>query len=330
MKEEIYHDTVEAGKIISQNLEAGREVVEGTKFVVYVSLGPEPQVITMGNLVERTREWAYFFLNNLELDLDITVEQEFHDTIMDGTIIRTEPKQGEVLTKGQKVTLWVSKGKEIKSGSMPNVENDEKSEAIKTLDLQDLDLVYVFEEIHDSEIKAGNVVKTEPGRGEKLQTGQTVKLYISKGPKKEIMPGVVGMDIGNAYTVLKTAGFKTPTIEYVDNEAPKDTVVGQSLEKGLEYEVTVDIILEVSKGPQETLPEIITKNIVIDLRNSARDAECRVAIYRDGAVIYSETVPQGTPSVTLSGQTGTGVVTYSIIINDQDGWEIMEDFSANG
>ena len=287
----------------------------------------------MGNLVERTREWAYFFLNNLDMDLKITVEQEFNDTIPSGSVIRTEPVEGKELIEGQNIILWVSKGKEIKSASMPNVINEEKAAAINTLDLQDLDLTYTFEEIHDSEIQKGYVVKTEPGRGEKLQTGQTVKIYISKGPKREIMPGVVGMDVGNAYTVLKAAGFKTPTTEYVESDQPKDTVVGQSLEKGLEYEVTVDIILEVSKGPKEpevTEPERITKNVVIDLRNSAKDGECRVVVYRDGAVVHSETVPKGTASITLYGQQGTGVVSYAVIINDHDGWDVLEEFSANG
>ena len=328
MKEELYDETVEAGKVISQNPVAGEEIVEGSRVVVNVSLGPVPQVITMGNLKERTLEWAESFLNGQELDLEIVVEEEFHDTISEGCVIRTYPEMGAELAQGQLVTLWVSKGKEIKSSSMPNVVNEEKSMAINILDLQDLELEYAFEEVYDSEIKAGNVVKTEPGRGEKLQTGQKVTLYISKGAEKEVMPSVVGMDIGNAVTVLKSAGFKTPDIQYVESDEPKDTVVSQSLEKGMEYEITVEIVLEISEGPKE--PEEITKDVVIDLRGSAQEAECQVNVLRNDELVYSEMVSAGTESVTISDQTGIGSVKYTVIINEQDGWDVVEEFTIDG
>ena len=73
-----------------------------------------------------------------------------------------------------------------------------------------------------------------------------------------------------------------------------------------------------------------TKDVVIDLRNSALEGECRVSVSRDGVEIYAETVPQGTSSVTLSGQKGNGVVRYNVVINEQDGWEVVEEFTANG
>ena len=328
MKEELHDESVEAGRIISQKPEAGKMVPEGSPLVLNVSLGPVPQVVTMGNLVERSLDWAKAFLNSQNLMLDVVVEEEFHDEIAEGFVIRTDPQIGAELSEGQTITLWVSKGKEIKSSSMPNVVDEEKSMALSILDLQQLDLVYTFEEVHDSKIKAGNVVKTEPARGEKLQTGQTVKLYISLGAEMEVMPGVLGMDIGSAVSVLKSVGFKTPTIVPVDSEEPKDTVVSQSLQEGLEYELTADIVLEISKGPQKT--EEITKDVVIDLRNSALEGECRVSVSRDGVEIYAETVPQGTSSVTLSGQKGNGVVRYNVVINEQDGWEVVEEFTANG
>ena len=328
MKEELHDESVEAGRIISQKPEAGKMVPEGSPLVLNVSLGPVPQVVTMGNLVERSLDWAKAFLNSQNLMLDVVVEEEFHEEIAEGFVIRTDPQIGAELSEGQTITLWVSKGKEIKSSSMPNVVDEEKSMALSILDLQQLDLVYTFEEVHDSKIKAGNVVKTEPARGEKLQTGQTVKLYISLGAEMEVMPGVLGMDIGSAVSVLKSVGFKTPTIVPVDSEEPKDTVVSQSLQEGLEYELTADIVLEISKGPQKT--EEITKDVVIDLRNSALEGECRVSVSRDGVEIYAETVPQGTSSVTLSGQKGNGVVRYNVVINEQDGWEVVEEFTANG
>ena len=46
-------------------------------------------------------------------------------------------------------------------------------------------------------------------------------------------------------------------------------------------------------------------------------------------MVYNETVAQGTKSVTVENQTGSGDVTYFVIINDQDGWEVQESFTSN-
>ena len=327
-KEELYDETVPVGHVISQNPQDGIRVVEGSKVKVNVSLGPAPQIVTMENFVERSEAWAVSFLNSQNIGLKVRVEEEYHEQIAQGNVIRTEPKMGETLTRGQTVTLWVSKGKQIKTAAMPNVVNKEQSVAESMLNLQDLDLNIVIEEINDSEVRAGYVVKTEPTRGDKLQTGQKVTLYISKGAVKKTMPGVVGMDIGNAVTVITSAGFKTPIIDSIESNEPKDTVISQSLEKNREYPITSEIVLVISKGPK--LPDKVTKNVVIDLRNSAKDSGCRVSVSREGKVVYSASVPKGTTSVTIPDQTATGVVTYSVIINDMDGWEVLEEFTANG
>ena len=61
----------------------------------------------------------------------------------------------------------------------------------------------------------------------------------------------------------------------------------------------MDILLQISKGPQE--PEVITKDVVIDLRGSALEYDCFVTVSRDGTQVYAETVSAGTVSVTIPG-----------------------------
>ena len=114
----------------------------------------------------------------------------------------------------------------------------------------------------------------------------------------------------------------------MDSNEPKDTVISQSLEKGVEYEVTTEIVLEVSKGSKP--PEVITKDVVIDLRGSAQEQECHVIVRRGDEQVYNATVPKGTASVTIPGQSSLGLVKYTVIINEHDGWDVLEEFSANG
>ena len=324
MKDAVYDEKVPARMIISQQPEAGREVVEDSKVVVKVSLGPVPHVVNMGNLTNRTKDLALSFLDGQELGLQYVIKEEFNEEIAEGYVIRTSPQEGAELKQGQTITLWVSKGKKVQLGGMPNVVGETKENAIQTLENQDLDLKVVLNEVWDFNIPAGIVMETEPGRGERLKTGQTVTLTVSKGVERKVMPDLAGMELSNAKTMLTALGFKEPTVVYVDSDKPKDTVVGQAQEKEVEYEITTEISLEVSNGSNAP----VTKDVGIDLRGSALNYECRITIIRDNVVLYSGKVPKGTISVTLPNQTAVGSATYTVVINDSDGWEVVEKFTA--
>ena len=325
MKKESYDESVPAGVVISQQPEAGREVEKGSPVVVNVSLGAAPNTVAMGNLQNQTKEGAISFLEQQKLNLNILTKEEFSEEFAEGHVIRTEPKEGVTLTQGQTVTLWISKGKKVQVGSVRNGGGGEKTNAQKVLEQQELDLKIVIEEVYDMTTPAGIVMETTPGRGEKLKTGQTVTVKVSKGIEKKTIPDLVGMEADNAKGMLTALGFKEPTIKLVDSDKPKDTVVAQSLEKEKEHEITASITLEVSNGSKAP----VTKDVTIDLRNSALYNECQITISRGDETIYSGRIPKGTLSVTLPKQSGVGSVVYTIKIGEE-GWDVTEVFSANG
>ena len=55
--------------------------------------------------------------------------------------------------------------------------------------------------------------------------------------------------------------------------------------------------------------------------NEPDQGDVHVSIVRDGAEVFNQTVAQGTKAITLSGQTGSGTVTYMIVVNFSEGWE---------
>ena len=325
-KDEVYDQSIAAGVIISQMPEAGAKVEKGSPVVVNVSLGPAPNIVEMGNLVDRTEDWAESFLKGQLLNLDVVLEYEYSDTVSEGHIIRTEPAEGTTLTEGQKVTLWVSKGKKVQLGAMPNVVNETKENALKTLELQKLDLKIDLQEMFDMKVPAGTVISTNPGKGEKLKTGQTVTVVVSKGIEKKMMPEVVGMTVSNAKGMLTQLGFKPPAEISVPSDKPAGTVVGQSLEKEKEYEITTPITLEVSDGSKAP----VTKDVTLDLRNSALLGDCHIEVKLGNEPVFKGNVPKGTKAITLYDQTAVGLVKYEIIINGTDGFEQEVNFTANG
>ena len=324
-KEEAYNDSVEAGIVISQAPVAGEKVVEGSLVVVKVSLGSIPRVVKMTDLTGRSKEWAIDFLDSQDFGLKYTIKEENHDSIAQGQVIRTEPKAGVELTNGQSITLWVSKGKKVQFSAMPDLVNQTEEQARKTLNLQDMALDIVVEEVFNINIKAGTVMETEPTSGERLKTGQTVKLYVSKGVEKKAMPDLVGMEHTQASELLTTMGFKPPKITYEFSTEPENTVIGQSHEKGVEYEVHEDIVLRVSKGPSGEME--FTKDVVIDLKNAALEDKRDVSVFRNGKIVHFESVAKGTQSITIEDQVGTGTVKYTVHINGEYAWDVSEVFT---
>ena len=330
----VYDDTVPEGEVISHKPEAGDEVAKGTKIFITVSKGkePKPEPVYMKNVTGQKQAVAESTLKSLGLKLDVKISEEAHDTVPKGSVIRTEPEANEELTDGQMVELWISTGPASKTIAMPNVVGERKENAAKILNSQGLKLKLRYEEVNHSSVQAGFVIKTDPAVGEDISTGDEVTLTVSLGPEMQNMPNVVGMDIVTANRILTDAGFKTPDIEYVESETAKDTVVSQSHEKNVEIDINTQITLWISEGPkptETTQPEPVTRDIVINLRGSASGGESTVVISRDGTVIFNQTVAKDTESVTLTAQSGTGPVKYTVVINDQDGWEEWVDFSEN-
>ncbi|MBR2422737.1 MAG: Stk1 family PASTA domain-containing Ser/Thr kinase [Oscillospiraceae bacterium] len=329
-REDVYDDSYPAGMIIDQKPDAGDKVVVGTQVIATVSLGEVPKVVKMDDLVNMDESSAKNLLLSYEMDLNIVIEEEPSEDVEVGKVIRTIPEKGKELRKNDNIILYVSTGPEINISAMPNVVNKSEDAARNVLNSQKLDLDITVKEIYDSNIEKGNVVKTEPAGGEELKTGQKVTLYISKGPELKTVPNVIGMDIDTAVSVLTKAGFKTPSIEYMDSDEEKNTVIKQNPGKNTEWDINEVIELYISKGPapteptepttEPTEPQSVTKDVVLNLQGMADDSDTHVAVTRDGSVIYEQTVPKGTKTITIPGQTGTGTVTYNIVIDHAEGW----------
>ena len=315
-----YHDTIEEGKIISQHPAADTQMPkDGTVYVV-VSLGPAPQPITMNNLANMPLEQARNYLNSQSLNLQIDVQEEPNEKIPAGNVIRTDPVEGTELTTGQKVTLYVSAGVVTKMIAV----TDKTADQVKTfLEKLDMKLEITLVEETNATVEKGIVIRTDPAEGQDLATGQKVTIWVSTGPESVEMPNLVGMSVGSATNVLTGLGFPVPEIEMVESSTAKDEVINQSVQKDTMVALTTKIKLQVSKGPAETAaPTVpnVTKDVTIHLQGSAATGPCIVRVTRDGNPVYSGSVNQGTESITIKNQSGSGTVYYEVMINESDGW----------
>ena len=109
VKESIYNDTVEKGYIISQNPAANEKLEKYSNVEVIVSLGSDKVNVKQIGIDKMSAENAKNVLENLGLKVNIV--EQFSDNIERGMLIRYEP---DMVAKGGTVTLYSSKGREIR------------------------------------------------------------------------------------------------------------------------------------------------------------------------------------------------------------------------
>lgn len=305
-----YNDQYEKGQIFKQMPDPGQQVGRGTEIHIWVSRGPEPKVKTMENLIDQERTTAENFL--IGQGMLVKVEEEFSDDVKEGRVTRTDPVEGAELEDGQKITLYISKGPEIKTCLMPKVAGQSLETARKILDNQKPELVIKEVEENSDTVEEQYVIRSEPAPGEKLQSGDTVTLYVSKGPEKSKMPDLQGEDITTALKMLKAAGFNNVTYdEYVESDKPKDTVVEQSVAAGDEVAITTKIVLKLSEGPK---PKEVSKLVKFGLMEDALEAYPVKIVRKDtGEVVFEATMAASKTSIELE-LTGIGKVTYVVTL----------------
>ena len=308
-----YDDLYEKGQIIHQSPEPGEKVKPGTTINITISLGEMPQVKTMENLVGQERTIAENFLTGQGL-LYLCME-EASDTVAVGLVTRTDPAEGEELTDGQTVKIYISTGPAIQEIQMPDLvrQNFDTAEAI--LDMQGIKLNVVRVDEDSLEVAEGYVTRTEPAAQAIVKTGDTVTIYVSTGPKMAKMRNVVGKDISVALEVLDAAGFTNIEYStYVDSDLPENQVVSQSIQADEEVAINTKIVLTLSKGPTE--PPEVEKTVTFELVKDMPD-DYKVTVTRKdtGEIVYDGLVNYAQSSIDLV-LTGKGTVIFEVKIDD--------------
>ena len=335
--EDGYSDEYEPGMIMFQKPAAFTEVKEGSRVILTISQGKDPNIqdtteatqggteapsVEMEDLVEMTEDKARNTLMQYDFYVEVIPEKAFDDKVPAGCVISTKPAKGEPLREGDKVTLVISAGKQPRMEDFVGKDGQETKNALLNMEIG-LE-VEIENEFHD-EIEAGKVISTDPAEGKFLDFGDKVVVVVSKGPEMvaEVLPAqIVGKDVTEAANILKSKGFETYITEETDSDEPQGTVVGYYVqnEPGMDLTkpvyVTSVIVLKVSKGPQYVS---VTKTILapdvdwLNLKLGENYGDIIMTVWDGEELVHQKTVVPG-ENVTVTFK-GTGRVTYEIRIN---------------
>ena len=167
-------DTVPAGYVIRTEPAANTELTKEQAVTIYVSLGstklPEIKGETKANADAR--------LKAMGLNLKITFLEEESDDVAEGSVTRTEPASGSELSKGQAITVYISKG----NGKLkvPPVEGLDVMDAIKLL--REAGLTYDIKRVFSETEEKDRVIRQSEKANTQVAKDTVVTLEVSDGP----------------------------------------------------------------------------------------------------------------------------------------------------
>ena len=153
----------------------------------------------------------------------------------------------------------ISKGKELIT--MPELIGLSKENAESLLIKNGFEISNILEE--ESNEPKGTVIKQNPKSGDEVELAAKIDLVISSGPKEPeliTVPDVLDNYEYEANSKLFEAGLKVGPSKKVFSDKAENVVISQSIKAGDKVAEGTEIILEISKGPEEETAEEETEN----------------------------------------------------------------------
>jgi beta-lactam-binding protein with PASTA domain len=197
---QVFSSGVPDGKVASTDPDVGTSLRKGSTVVLHVSKGPRNVEVPKLEGVPFQRARAEIAGGNLALG---TLKHRYSDTVDKGVVMHQSPPGKGTLPSGTNIDLIVSKGPA--PVQIPDVEGHSVASAISTL--QSLGLKVHRVDRFDDHVPFGQVMHIVPKPGSTEHRGDSVTLYVSKGPETFPMPDVKGMSAGAAVANLEAHGL---------------------------------------------------------------------------------------------------------------------------
>jgi serine/threonine-protein kinase len=166
----------QVGTVLATNPDIGTAVAPDTE--VDLTVGAEPQSVTIPDLVGETRDAARDQLR--DLGLNIEEAEESSSDVDEGLVIRTDPRGGSSVEPGSTVTIVVSTGEDLVE--VPSVIGFDEQQARGLLEQEAYGFSVNARTEQTCDEEAGLVYGQEPQPGDEVARGTTVTILIAEEP----------------------------------------------------------------------------------------------------------------------------------------------------
>ncbi len=152
---------------------------------------------------------------------------------------------------------------EVPEVPVPNVVGLSEEDAAQKLSEKNLKY-QVIDRIHD-DAPPGQVIDQDPKGGEMVKINHPpISLVVSKGPKRDIVPGVIGFTEQDAVARITNDGFRVNIIRDYSDDFPEGIVIDQNPREGIQLNIgdVIDITVSMgAKNKQLNVPILIGKTL---------------------------------------------------------------------
>ena len=219
---DIVYSEYEEGQICEQSPEAGSMVREGELVITVKISGGEGKMYMEDVEGWDVREALQLLQNEMGLIVDIV--EEYSNSITKDIVMSYSPIKGKMVEKGEKVTLWVSKGPEKPKVPMVPLEGRDIEVAMEMI--TNLGLTVGEVKPYPDNTPAGTVIWQSESVGAELEKGTAIDLWVSTGPAETDPP------------VTDTPGTESPD--------PEASATEQSSEEDPVFDVTKPVTVDLS------------------------------------------------------------------------------------
>lgn len=149
-----------------------------------------------------------------EAGFDVSTEAVNSTKVAAGLVAYSSPAGGTTVTRGSRVTLFVSSGPKL--AKVPVLVGTQRGEAVQRI--RGRGLVPSVSE-RESPQPEGEVISQSPSAGAKVQPGSSVSIVVSKGEEKTVVPNVIGMERRQAVETIRASGLQ-PSVQEQETDIP--------------------------------------------------------------------------------------------------------------
>ncbi|MEV4425548.1 Stk1 family PASTA domain-containing Ser/Thr kinase [Streptomyces sp. R-07] len=209
-----------------------------------------PQQVKVPQLVGQTMEGAQGLARNTQVKVAQSGTERCDQP--KNSICRQDPVADGTATMatGGTIQVFLSEGAPLIE--VPDVVEQSQDRAEQSLKDKGFKVKVEQEE---SEEDPGTVLKQNPDGGTKAEKNSEITITVAKKQLSEL-PSFKGRNYDQAVQQLNAIGFTNVTQEPVDSNEPAGTVVDQTPQGPSNQPKDVQVVLKVSKGPQQTQVQI--------------------------------------------------------------------------
>jgi serine/threonine-protein kinase len=261
----------------------------------------EPTTYIVPDVEGLTEEDAKVKIRNEYADADIRTGEDYSNTVEKGKVIQQYPPGGTKNKLDDIVHLTISIGPE--AFDVPDVYGLTQRQADIKLEEKGLKTLHEF--VFSDDVAADKVIYTTPERGASVVTGDTVTVYVSKGPENAqvtpttpttpdepedtqvAVPKLLGLTKDQASKALADLGLELGEIEYATSGIYPDGQVsyqnysfGEKVEKGTKIDIQISTgqpsyrgSVNINENPIYYLEDGETVEIILEMTQNGEQSE---------------------------------------------------------